>query len=320
MAPILPALYLQLALQTAIQQLIGPGAYAGAPANIVGAFFFGAAPKQPPARFIVINVLDGPPAATTLDLTTALKDGEFQFDSYAAPEFGGQLVARQISETIRDLLIDLVSVALPNGVTITFTENTVDRDFGYEIGGESYVFRSLLRMRAFYNLSGGALPPGPNLYTGDGAPEVLHNNDDVYYDLLSGNTYEQQNYAWELIGNIPIGGGGEMPSSKFHLVAAAGTNATNVKPAAGTLTGWNIFNDTEYPIYLKLYDLATTPTPGSTPVAQTIPVQAGETAEAPPGAGIAYANGIGFTTTLELADTDTTPISGGVVVIDLFYQ
>jgi hypothetical protein len=222
MAPILPALYAQLAAQSAIIGLIGPGAYPGAPANAVNAFFFGAASKQPPARFIVINVLDAPPAATTLSQTTALIDGEFQFDSYAE----SQLVARQISETIRGLLIDLVGATLPNGVTITFTENTVDRDLGYEIGAESYVFRSLLRLRAFYTETGGTLPPGPNLYQGYAAPSALHNNDDLYYNLTNGNLYEQQSSSWELVGNIPVGGGGGGSVTRYDNGDVGGLSAT----------------------------------------------------------------------------------------------
>lgn len=201
---ILPALYAQLASSLPILQLIGPGAYNSAPLSVVNAFFFGAAGKQTPQRFIVINVFDGTPAATTLDQTTALKGGEFQFDSYAE----NQLVARQISETVRDLLIDLVGATLPNGTTITFTENTVDRDLGYELGGESYVFRSMLRLSAFYTEGSSTLPlpPGANLYTGYGAPSTLHNNDDLYYDLATGNIYEQQSYAWDLVGTITGGG------------------------------------------------------------------------------------------------------------------
>lgn len=315
---ILPALYAQLALQAAILQLIGPGAYNGAPANVVSAFFFGAASKQPPQRFIVINLLDGPPAATTLDQTTALKDGEFQFDSYAET----QLVARQISQAIRDLLIDLVATALPNGVVITFTENTVDRDLGYEVGAESYVFRSLLRLRAFYTESGAALPVGgPNLYEGYGAPTALHNNDDLYYDLGSGNVYEQQAFAWELVGNIPVGGGDNMqPSEPYHLVAASGVNANVIKSAAGLVTGWKIQNDTEYPVYVKLFNKATTPVPGTDTPFQTIGVQAGAPAELSINGGITYSAGIAIAITKGIADLDSTPVINDDVVVDIFYQ
>jgi hypothetical protein len=314
---ILSALYAQLSAQSGIVQLVGPGAYLGAPSQVVGAFFFGAAGKQPPQRFIVISLLDGPPAATTLDKTTALKDGEFQFDSYAE----SQVVARQISETMRDLLIDLVQVALPNGMVITFTENTVDRDLGYEVGAEGYVFRSLLRLRAFYNESGGTLPPGPNLYTGYGAPTVLHNNDDLYYDLSTGNLYEQQNYSWELVGNIPVGGGEtEMPSSNYHLVAAGSTNANVIKSTSGLVAGWKILNNADYPIYVKLFNKATTPVPGTDTPAQTIGVQAGESAEVSIAGGITYTSGIGIAVTKGLPDLDSTPVAVDDCVADIFYQ
>jgi len=313
---ILSGLYAQLAAQNGILALLTAPAYSGAPQKPVNAFFFGAAGKQPPQRFIVINVMKGTPAATTFDLTTALKDGELQFDSYAE----SQLVARQISQMARDLLVDLVNVTLPDGTVITFTENTVDRDLGYEIGAEGYVFRSTLRLSAMWTETG-TPPPGPALYEGDGAPVTLHNNGDNYYDLLTGNLYEQVSGAWDLVGNIPVGGGSEeMPSSKFHLVAQSGTNANVVKASAGVLTGWNMSNDADYAVYVKLYDKATAPNVGTDVPAQTIQVQAGEPVPFPPGPGITYSNGIAIAITKGMADSDSSPVVAGDCAVDIFYQ
>jgi putative Ig domain-containing protein len=313
---ILPALYAQLAKQSGILALLGPGAYSGAPANVVSAFFFSAAGKQPPQRFLVITLLDGRPVATTLDLTTALRDGQFQFDSYAE----NQLVARAISQTVRDLLIDLVNATLPNGTVITFTENTLDRDMGYEQGGTGYVWRSLLRLSGLYTENAAPPPPGPQLYSADGAPTALHNNGDLYYDLSTGNLYEQQAGAWVLVGNIAPGGGGEVPSLKYHVVALSGVNAAVIKSSAGVLTGWNVSNDTEYPIYVKLYDKATTPNVGTDVPAQTIEVQAGVPAPFPVGPGITYSNGIAIAITKGMADSDATPVVAGDCAVDIFYQ
>lgn len=314
---ILSGLYAQLAAQTGIQALLVSPAYSGAPAKAVNAFFFGAAGKQPPQRFLVINVLKGTPAATTLDLTTALKDGELQFDSYAE----NQLIARQLSQTVRDLLVDLVNFTLPEGTVITFTENTVDRDLGYEVGAESYVYRSTLRLSAMWTETG-TPPPGPALHEGDGPPTQFFNNGDNYYDLLTGNLYEQVYGVWDLVGNIPTGGGGgDMnPSSNYHVVSAASTNAAVIKTAAGLVTGWKISNNALYPVYVKLFDKATAPALGSDVPKQTIGVQAGEDAEVSINGGLTYTTGIAIAITKGIADADATAVAAADCVVDVFYQ
>lgn len=228
------------------------------------------------------------------------------------------LQGSEVYGAINDVLHGLCGASVADGTIVRALEVTGPLEMTDPETGWIAVY-------AFYQvLATSQVGPGvyvPQFYEGEGAPVALHNDEDVYYDESTGNLYEQVEDAWLLLANVGSGGGGgEVPSSKYHLVAAAGLNATNVKPAAGTLTGWNIFNDTEFPFYVKLYDKATAPVPGVDVPAQTIPVQAGESAEAPPGAGITYANGIGFATTLELADNDATPIAGGVAVIDLFYQ
>lgn len=109
------------------------------------AVFFGAASKDPPARFIVINRVDAPPAGQTMDGASDLIDAELQFDAYAE----NQIAAHTLARAVRDLLKGY-NGSLPEGTTIVFTEITADRDAGYEVGAEGYVFRSLLRMRAMY--------------------------------------------------------------------------------------------------------------------------------------------------------------------------
>lgn len=128
-------LYEQIGKSEAVTGLLGNSS----------AIFFGAAGKQPGQRFLVINVLQAPPAATTLDGSSNLIDGELQFDAYAE----NQLYARKLSRAVRDYFKDFGG-ALPDGTTIQFTEVTTDRDAGYEVGGEGYSYRSMLRMSAMY--------------------------------------------------------------------------------------------------------------------------------------------------------------------------
>ena len=180
-------------------------------------------------------------------------------------------------------------------------------------------------MYAFYQVmgraNGSSTPYTPQFYEGYGPPTTLDNNDDIYYDEASGNLWEQVAGSWVLVGNIPVGGGGsEMPSSVYHKVAASGVNAANIKASSGIVTGWNIFNDTEFPIYVRLFNLATAPTVGSSEPLQTIAIQGGETAEAPPNPGVTYSTGIAIAITGGLPDLDGTSVTANSCVVDIFYQ
>jgi hypothetical protein len=120
-------------------------------------------------------------------------------------------------------------------------------------------------------------------------------------------------------GSGGSGGSSEMPSTPYHLVALAGTNAANIKASPGTVTGWKVYNDTEYPIYVKLYDKATAPVPGTDTPKQTIGVDAGE-GEVTNSAGFTYVNGIGIAITKGILDSDSTAVAAGDCSVDIFYQ
>lgn len=107
------------------------------------------AQKQAPRPFVVMHVLDAPPAEHSLDGPSPLTDGRFQFDSYG----DDQVAARKLSQAVREALKNF-SGALNDGTTIQFYEVAMDVDDPYEIGGGSYVFRSVLQLRAFYTEPG----------------------------------------------------------------------------------------------------------------------------------------------------------------------
>jgi hypothetical protein len=106
------------------------------------------ADKQPPANYIVIHG-DTTPAAHSQDGPSGLQDGEFQFDSYA-PD---QLTAQQLSNAVKSATESL-STALSDGTVIQFYKITMDADEPYEQGGGGYVFRRVLKQRAFYTEPG----------------------------------------------------------------------------------------------------------------------------------------------------------------------
>jgi hypothetical protein len=135
-------LYQQLGATAAVTALLGKLNQEQGGGNSI---YFTLAPKQAPAPFLVIHRINTPPAGQTLDGVSDLIDGEIQFDSYA----GDAITAQKLSRAVRDALKNFGG-PLPDGTTIQFVEVTADMDAGYEQGGTGYLFRSILRLAAFY--------------------------------------------------------------------------------------------------------------------------------------------------------------------------
>lgn len=114
-------------------------------------------------------------------------------------------------------------------------------------------------------------------------------------------------------------GGGAIPGK---LVSAASTNATVIKPSAGTLFSITASNVNAAVRYLKLYDKATAPDENDTPV-QVYAMQGGATGpsfENPiPATGLRFTAGIAFRTTTEATDAGTTGVSASEHVISYSY-
>jgi hypothetical protein len=131
--------------------LAGTAAVSGKLGDSTGenSLFQSAANKGAQAPYVVLHLVDVPPAAHSQDGPSGLQNGEIQFDSYAADA----PTARALSQSVRDTLKNF-SGALSEGTQIEFYEVTMDSDEGYEQGGSGYVFKSLLRLRAFFTESG----------------------------------------------------------------------------------------------------------------------------------------------------------------------
>lgn len=107
--------------------------------------FIGMARRESARPYIVCYRVDAPPAGVTLDGSSALKDGLFQFDAFADSQIDAEKLAKLIETSLEDY-----GGSLPDGSTIQFYETQNCGDDAYEIGGSSFVFRSVLRMRAFF--------------------------------------------------------------------------------------------------------------------------------------------------------------------------
>ena len=106
----------------------------------------------------------------------------------------------------------------------------------------------------------------------------------------------------------------------YHLIAAATNNATSLKGSAGQLYGAAIYDNAAYPVYLKFFNKATAPAPGTDTVIYEVPVQAGTEREVHTDEGIVFSTGIGFAVTKGIADSDNTSVAANDASIDLLYK
>lgn len=106
-----------------------------------------------------------------------------------------------------------------------------------------------------------------------------------------------------------------------HIASsAASTNATSVKASAGTLYGVVVSNAGASAAYLKLYNIASAPTPGGTIVNMLIPIPATSVVSVNFGAmGMRYTLGIGYATTTLPADSDATAVAANQMKINISY-
>lgn len=142
---LLPALYAVLSGNASPPTTSPIAAYLSSPnAN---AIHIGFAIKGTNAPFLVLNLVAAPPAESSLDGISILQEGEIQFDCYAStPQ-----AARKLSRATRDyLMLTFTSGLLPDGTQIEFVDVTLDQDEPYELGGDDYIYRSLLRLKAFW--------------------------------------------------------------------------------------------------------------------------------------------------------------------------
>lgn len=105
-----------------------------------------------------------------------------------------------------------------------------------------------------------------------------------------------------------------------RLVGAATTNATVAKASPGRLYGWSCSNVNVLARYLKIYNTAGVPVPGTTPVVLTITLPASGVTNQQFPAGINFTAGIGFALVTGAADSDTTAVAASEQIVQLFLR
>jgi hypothetical protein len=112
------------------------------------------------------------------------------------------------------------------------------------------------------------------------------------------------------------------PATYHTLISAATTNATLVKGSSGNVSGGIITNTVATTRFLKLYNKATAPVPGTDvpifniPLAQNVNFSLGDFGGA---YGCRFNLGIGYAITASQASNDATAIAAGDVQVNILY-
>jgi hypothetical protein len=107
--------------------------------------------------------------------------------------------------------------------------------------------------------------------------------------------------------------------TRSHAVCAGSTNVANVKASAGQVYAIELYDNVNYPVYLKLYNTAGTPTAG-TSVVETFGAQAGTGRFWPLVSGDAFATGIGVSVTKGITDADATATLASDCTYTIWYN
>ncbi|WP_437912413.1 hypothetical protein WME73_35355 [Sorangium sp. So ce302] len=98
------------------------------------------------------------------------------------------------------------------------------------------------------------------------------------------------------------------------------TAGQSVKSSPGQVFGWHLSNSGASGAFVKLYNMATSPTVGTSSPVATLYVPAGQNASAEHTNGIAFTNGIGIGATVGATDGDATAPAENTVIVNVFYK
>lgn len=103
-------------------------------------------------------------------------------------------------------------------------------------------------------------------------------------------------------------------------ISGASTNAVSIKASAGQVYGWFITNSNAAARYVKLFNKATVPIPGTDVPVLTLMVPANSYITASFPLGIPFSAGIGLAMTAGNGDLDTTAIGAGDIISHIFWK
>lgn len=111
----------------------------------------------------------------------------------------------------------------------------------------------------------------------------------------------------------------EAAYSQYEVVAAATNNAASIKATPGKVHGWYCYNASAAARYVKLYNKASAPSPGSDTPKWVIALPAGAAANVLDARGLDFPTGIGIAIVQGIANNDNTAVAASDVVASIAY-
>lgn len=232
---------------------------------------------------------------------------------------GGTFIFEQSNDGANWIALPVFNAALVTGVPITaaITATASQIIYTFPVRG------NFLRLRIATTITGGSIQAFTRLSTEPWTPSAA---------LVASNTAGNLLTTATISGNPVLGAGANAigdvgiqaranatgAATIHHFVAAATTNALNIKASAGRVLGWSLANTTASWRYVKLHNTAGAPTAGAGVVA-TIGIPPNGLAQLEIPAGIGFATGIARTCVTGAADADATATAANDVVGDIFF-
>ena len=136
------------------------------------------------------------------------------------------------------------------------------------------------------------------------------------------STVTSLNATTNLIGDVGTqyrtGSGGG--ASGFHVVSAATNNAALILTNTRRLLGWYFSNTSAVWQYVKFFNKATLPIPGTDVPVRTVGIPPGSFVEYHMEGGNSFNLGLGIAVVTGFADLDNTPTTVGAVIGDVMYS
>jgi hypothetical protein len=121
--------------------------------------------------------------------------------------------------------------------------------------------------------------------------------------------------------NVTLQAGTSGGAGVFHLVSAAGTNATRVTGVACKVFGWYLYNSSNLPRKIIFYNSAANPPVlGTTTLYFTVILPGYGAANVAFPTGIDFPAGLGIAMTQGIADSDNTGVLVNEVMVNIFYK
>jgi hypothetical protein len=104
-----------------------------------------------------------------------------------------------------------------------------------------------------------------------------------------------------------------------HRAYVGGTGAL-IRSSQDVVFGWHIINTDSEDAFVKLYNLSSAPTVGTSTAMMTIFVEAGKSETATFTHGIEFTTGLGIGCTRRVEDDDTTAVTATTILVNLFHK